>query len=620
MIPESERAVLTAIYNGTNGPGWFRNFNWRSTPPADDPFEVDECTWWGITCDDDSVFNPTPHIIKIDLSNNYLAGTLPALDGLPMLATIDVSRNNGVIQSAGPLTGPIPPLAGLIHLQTFQGKFNKFTGSIPSLSGLTDLRDFDVSDNQLSGALPSLSGLVNLKTFTASNLNYPSATGNHLTGSIPPLTGLTNLLSFTVNANQLSGPVPSLTGLASLQGIVVSNNSLSGTIPSLDGLTGLGAFIASNNQLSGAIPSLAGAPNLTMFDVSNNQLTGSVPAITGLTLLSSFHVEKNQLTGSLPPFTNIGSLTGFYADHNQLTGPLPALNSAFDLLELNVSYNSLSGTLPTLRMTATNQMVAIHLDHNQFGGALPLPPQFLAAGQSTICPNLFTLTASTPWSTATGVTPWWATPFANSQCDDPLAYTVSVAKAGSGAGTVTANVGAINCGSTCIDAYANGTPIVLTATPAGGNQFTGWLGPCTGTGTCNFTINASTTATATFALTPIGAHVLSIDGNSTYDALTDGLLATRYLLGSSGPALITGAVGQGATRSAETDLGKYLLDAKPFLDIDGNGKADASTDGLLITRYLFGLRGPALIDGAIGTGATRTQTQIEAYLQSLMPP
>jgi len=56
------------------------------------------------------------------------------------------------------------------------------------------------------------------------------------------------------------------------------------------------------------------------------------------------------------------------------------------------------------------------------------------------------------------------------------------------------------------------------------------------------------------------------------------------------------------------------------LDVDGNGTADALTDGLLVVRYLFGLRGPAMINGAIGTGASRTTSpDIEAYLKNLMP-
>jgi len=38
-----------------------------------------------------------------------------------------------------------------------------------------------------------------------------------------------------------------------------------------------------------------------------------------------------------------------------------------------------------------------------------------------------------------------------------------------------------------------------------------------------------------------------------------------------------------------------------------------------LIRYLFGLRGPALTDGAIGPGATRGPAQIETYIQALVP-
>ncbi len=54
------------------------------------------------------------------------------------------------------------------------------------------------------------------------------------------------------------------------------------------------------------------------------------------------------------------------------------------------------------------------------------------------------------------------------------------------------------------------------------------------------------------------------------------------------------------------------------LDVDGNGFNDALTDGLLVIRYLFGLRGEALISGAIGSGATRTTAaDIESFLGEL---
>ncbi|MBK9607201.1 MAG: DUF3466 family protein [Betaproteobacteria bacterium] len=199
---------------------------------------------------------------------------------------------------------------------------------------------------------------------------------------------------------------------------------------------------------------------------------------------------------------------------------------------------------------------------------------------------------------------------------------LSVTKAGSGLGTVTSDVGAVNCGAACSDTHANGTPITLTAVPLdAGHQFMGWLGPCTGVGTCQFTINGTTTAVATFALTAVGSPTVDVDGNDSYDALTDGLLVIRYLFGLTGAALIDGAVGPLATRTTDTAVVNYLTDIRPALDVDGNGHADALTDGLLIIRYLFGLRGAGLIGGAVGTGATRTSAaDIEAWLAVLTPP
>ena len=52
----------------------------------------------------------------------------------------------------------------------------------------------------------------------------------------------------------------------------------------------------------------------------------------------------------------------------------------------------------------------------------------------------------------------------------------------------------------------------------------------------------------------------------------------------------------------------------------GNGQSDALTDGLIILRYLFGIRGAALISNVLGTGATRTTaTSIEQQVQTLLP-
>ena len=56
------------------------------------------------------------------------------------------------------------------------------------------------------------------------------------------------------------------------------------------------------------------------------------------------------------------------------------------------------------------------------------------------------------------------------------------------------------------------------------------------------------------------------------------------------------------------------------MDIDENGEADALTDGLLLLRYLFELRGNSLIDGVVAPDAARrSASEIEVYLDSRMP-
>ncbi|HEX9503798.1 MAG TPA: hypothetical protein VF974_05790, partial [Patescibacteria group bacterium] len=79
--------------------------------------------------------------------------------------------------------------------------------------------------------------------------------------------------------------------------------------------------------------------------------------------------------------------------------------------------------------------------------------------------------------------------------------TLSVSKNGTGAGTVTSNVGGINCGSTCSAIYNNGTAVTLTANAASGSSFAGWAGGgCSGVGNCNLVLNSNTTVNATFNL------------------------------------------------------------------------------------------------------------------------
>ena len=112
-----------------------------------------------------------------------------------------------------------------------------------------------------------------------------------------------------------------------------------------------------------------------------------------------------------------------------------------------------------------------------------------------------------------------------------------------------------------------------------------------------------------------------IDGNGQADALTDGLLFLRYAFGLNGEPLINGVVAEDAqyTTAEELELELEEIFASSG-DVDGNGSVDALTDGLLLLRYLFELDGDALTTDVIGEGAIRTDSSgLEAYMSAVMP-
>ena len=132
--------------------------------------------------------------------------------------------------------------------------------------------------------------------------------------------------------------------------------------------------------------------------------------------------------------------------------------------------------------------------------------------------------------------------------------------------------------------------------------------------------NDGANALAEFLAGTIPAGSIDIDGNGEYKALTDGLLLLRGMFGLTGDALIGGAVASDAVYTTSVDIEAHIAMLGTLADIDGNGDVSALTDGLLALRYLFGLTGDALISGVIASDATRTTSaEIEAHIQSLTP-
>jgi hypothetical protein len=79
-------------------------------------------------------------------------------------------------------------------------------------------------------------------------------------------------------------------------------------------------------------------------------------------------------------------------------------------------------------------------------------------------------------------------------------FALTVAKDGTGTGTVTSSPAGIDCGGDCSESYDANTVVTLTATPGALSTFAGWSGACTGTGSCVVTMDAAKSVTATFTL------------------------------------------------------------------------------------------------------------------------
>jgi hypothetical protein len=114
---------------------------------------------------------------------------------------------------------------------------------------------------------------------------------------------------------------------------------------------------------------------------------------------------------------------------------------------------------------------------------------------------------------------------------------------------------------------------------------------------------------------------LDVDGNGIADGGTDGLLLIRYIFRLTGDNLLKRAIANDASRKTEDDIMEYLNKIEyAILDVDGNGRVDAGTDGLLLIRYLFGLTGDNLIMRVIADDASRTTAEeIINYLEPMTP-
>jgi hypothetical protein len=109
------------------------------------------------------------------------------------------------------------------------------------------------------------------------------------------------------------------------------------------------------------------------------------------------------------------------------------------------------------------------------------------------------------------------------------------------------------------------------------------------------------------------------DGNGQADALSDGLMMLRYCFGLRDEMVTASAMSTDSPMNSDEVIAE-IETALEIADIDNDGEVGALTDGLMLLRYLFGLESEMITNQAIGPNANRTSNEeIQAYLEAYMP-
>ncbi|CAL0303722.1 unnamed protein product [Lupinus luteus] len=260
-----------------------------------------------VTCNCSFANNTACHVISIVLKSQNLSGTLPPeLVRLPYLQEIDLTRNY--------LDGTIPTQWGTLNLVNMVLECNQFYGNLPpELGNLTQIERLLLTSNNFSGEIPA--------TFAKlTTLKHVRVGDNQFSGAIPSfIQSWINLQILVIQGSGFSGPIPS--GISLLKNLTdLRITDLSGSdspFPQLDDMINLTTLILRSCNITGALPEYLGnLISLKQLDLSYNKLSGPIP--------SSFDSQQN--------------MNMLYLAGNNLTGPLPGW--IYRAHSVDLSYNN----------------------------------------------------------------------------------------------------------------------------------------------------------------------------------------------------------------------------------------------------------------------------------------
>ncbi|XP_022888999.1 receptor-like protein 12 [Olea europaea var. sylvestris] len=345
---------------------------------------------------------PSPSAIYIDYSGNKFNSSIPVDIGKSVLSSSFFSLSNNNLRGAIPesicnasylqvldlsnnfLSGTIPNCLLSINSQTLGvlnlGR-NILSGTIPgTFSPSCGLRTLDFSRNNLSGQIPG--SLANCKLLEVLNIG-----NNYIEDKFPcMLKNSSNLHVLVLRSNKFHGGIRCFPGASNswrnLQIIDIASNNFSGNLYPKCFLSWRGMMLGNDGEFDHnhlrfdflnlsnfyyqdtVTATIKGLELefvkilrvLTVLDFSSNNFQGEIPDTVGnLSSLYILNFSNNALTGQIPKsigyLTQLGSLD---LSNNQLTGEIPEEFTSLTFLSfLNLSRNMLFGKIPQDRQFQT---------------------------------------------------------------------------------------------------------------------------------------------------------------------------------------------------------------------------------------------------------------------------
>ncbi|KAG8364767.1 hypothetical protein BUALT_Bualt18G0033000 [Buddleja alternifolia] len=281
-----------------------------------------------VTCD----CNSTCHILAIALkAQNLTGGVPPEFSRLRHLKSLDLSRNY--------LNGSIPLQWAKLNLVDVSFMGNRLSGPFPKvITRITTLVNLSLEGNQFSGPIPSEIGLlVNLQKLVLSS--------NAFTGDVPvALSKLTALTDLRISDNKFTGKIPDfISSWTQIEKLHMQGCSLKGPIPSsISALTSLTDLRISDLTGGGStFPPLSDMKSIKVLILRSCLIHGEIPEYIGdMEKLKNLDLSFNNLSGEIPTsFVHLTKVDFIYLTGNSITGQIPSWISVRNK-NADISYNN----------------------------------------------------------------------------------------------------------------------------------------------------------------------------------------------------------------------------------------------------------------------------------------